>query len=434
MTESTDQQRPGSWLAPILAASITAFSAAVCLPAVAGGGGPVLVLPAPAESTPLAVALPKKALAKQEGPWQLVPVAGGGDAIPAQLGLGPGPEGLPDAQAGVLFAVIPGSEGDCSCCYVLCRTDKAKTAPGSAMSVRPIDDKSLGIWEGDRPVLVYNFGPITAEHVPESDRRRTRACYIHPLYGLDGEVLTADFPRDHYHHHGVSWTWPHVRIAGKEYDLWADRGIRQQFVAWLAKEGGPIAATVGVENGWLVGDRKVMIERVWIRAYRHCGPWRAVDIDLTLIPVEETITLWGAPGKSYGGLMVRFAPPSPQQAVITVPDGVTSDDLLDTRLPWADFSCRFSPAEKVSGAAVFVPPDHPDYPPTWLTRHYGPLCVGWPGVKPKSFAPGETIRLSYRIWIHRATGDVERIDRAYRAYQAARKARFRPSVGCGGNP
>lgn len=48
---------------------------------------------------------------------------------------------------------------------------------------------------------------------------------------------------------------------------------------------------------------------------------------------------------------------------------------------------------------IFVPPSHPAYPPTWLTRHYGPLCIGWPGVKDKTFPPGKPIRLSYRLWI-----------------------------------
>jgi len=29
---------------------------------------------------------------------------------------------------------------------------------------------------------------------------------------------------------------------------------------------------------------------------------------------------------------------------------------------------------------TYIHPSHPDFPPTWLTRHYGCLCVGWPGV------------------------------------------------------
>src|SRR5262245_10266326 len=52
-----------------------------------------------------------------------------------------------------------------------------------------VSEKSLGLWEGDKPVLVYNHGAITREnHGPitrEGQGGRGRACYFHPIYGLD---------------------------------------------------------------------------------------------------------------------------------------------------------------------------------------------------------------------------------------------------------
>ena len=154
--------------------------------------------------------------------------------------------------------------------------------------------------------FVYNYGVITDEKVPASDTRRSRACYIHPLWGLNGEVLTDDFPKDHYHHHGVFWAWPHVEIRRREADLWEYQKITPKFVRWLTRETGPLAAVLGVENGWFVGDRKVMIERVWIQVAKATPTERAIDLDFTLIPVDRPITLRGAEGKSYGGLNVRF--------------------------------------------------------------------------------------------------------------------------------
>src|SRR5688572_15782855 len=64
---------------------------------------------------------------------------------------------------------------------------------------RDVSGTSLGLWEGDRPVLVYNHGLI---HPQEGIAGRPRAAYIHPLYGLDGELLTDDFPKDHTYHRG----------------------------------------------------------------------------------------------------------------------------------------------------------------------------------------------------------------------------------------
>ena len=41
-----------------------------------------------------------------------------------------------------------------------------------------------------------------------------RSDYIHPLYGLHGEVLTDDWVPDHPHHRGIYWAWPEVDWQG----------------------------------------------------------------------------------------------------------------------------------------------------------------------------------------------------------------------------
>ncbi len=279
------------------------------------------------------------------------------------------------------------------------------------------DGKSLKLLdEQGKPVLVYNYGTITGKDVPASDHRRTRASYVHPVWGLSGEVITDDFPKDHYHHHGIFWTWPHVKVDGKEHDLWLGNTIHDKFVRWIRRDVGPEDALLAVENGWFVGEKKVMVERVSIRIHKATEDSRSLDFEFTWTPTDKPVTLLGAGGKSYGGLTMRFAPRSREDTVITVPSGRTTADLPDTPLKWADFTSRFGDSANPSGAAIFVHPDHPDYPPTWLTRHYGPLCVGWPGVKPKTLAPGESVRMNYRIWIHRTAVDVDRLKKAYESY------------------
>jgi hypothetical protein len=126
------------------------------------------------------------------------------------------------------------------------------------------------------------------------------------------------------------------------------------------------------------------------------------------------MTRWGAEGKSYGGLNFRVAPRT--KTIITVPDGRTNDDLVVTKLPWADISGDFQGAVSLSGAAIFVPPQHRNYPPTWMTRHYGLLSVGWPGTEPQTFPANEPITCRYRIWIHRGNPAPAEIQKAYEAY------------------
>src|SRR5262245_47997573 len=80
-----------------------------------------------------------------------------------------------------------------------------------------LDDKTIEILEGTRPVLNYSYGDIEFK---KGNQIRRRASYVHPIYGLDGEVLTDNHPSDHLHHHGLFWGWPHTKIVDREYDLW----------------------------------------------------------------------------------------------------------------------------------------------------------------------------------------------------------------------
>jgi hypothetical protein len=280
-----------------------------------------------------------------------------------------------------------------------------------------LNKDSLLLSEGAKPVLVYNYGVITNAKTPAA---RPHSAYIHPLYGLDGEVITGDFPADHVYHRGLYWAWPHIQIGEKEYDLWSLRGIRPAFERWLERETRDEVAILGVENAWLVNDKKVMREQVRVRVHRATANSRAIDLELTWTPTDQPVTLWGAPGKSYGGLTFRFGDRS--KTIITVPTGRANEDLLMAKLPWADFSGDFA-AGRLSGAAVFVHPQHPNFPPEWMTREYGVLAVGWPGVNAQTFPADKTFSCRYRIWLHRGTPPAEEIQKVCDAYSAESRAK-----------
>ena len=368
------------------------------------------------------------------------------------------------------------------------------------------DRKQLFISDGTLPVLTYVYDAVEHENVPQRDLRRLAGCYVHPLHGLRGEILTDNAPADHYHHHGVFWTWPHVGVHepdGKvtQYDLWTSNGpLKQHFVRWIDKTITDQSAIFEVENGWFVGNpqdgKKIMTERVKITVHRvqTVGdvPSRAVDFEFQWQPTDKPISLRGAEDKSYGGLTVRFKPMiafGEREARrsdinrITVPAGIAEGDLPETPLQWADYTSLFpisrtpiamtrdgtpiegavithtptpmdqltgrltqdftvtldgnpvegarvsfapsipgvpSGPERRSGAAIFIPKTHPDFPPTWLTRYYGAMCVGWPGVKGQTFQPGEKIELRYRIWIHDGAVTVPQIEKAYEEYHEPR--------------
>ncbi|MCU0962431.1 MAG: PmoA family protein [Pirellulaceae bacterium] len=363
---------------------------------------------------PIAIEVPCGTRLDTAGAWELQTCSGPeAQHVAAQLSVAVHADGLPDAERHRVLAILPPATSGAE-------SRQWRLIPGTAPATPAFEfvelsPQSLELREGAQRVWAYNHGVITREDLPPQDHRHSRACYLHPLYGLSGEILTDDFPADHYHHHGVFWTWPHVLVEGQPHDLWAGPTMRQQFIRWLAREAGPVAAVLGVENGWYVGDELVLVERIWMRTFAASAEDRAVDLEMYFTPQKE-IVLQGAEEKSYGGLTVRFAPGPRAETVITVPTGPTTDDLPDTPLAWADFTSRFGQLEHRSGAAIFVPPQHPDYPPTWLTRYYGPLCVGWPGVHARNFPPGTPFGLEYRIWLHRQAVELADLEQVYASY------------------
>ncbi len=69
-----------------------------------------------------------------------------------------------------------------------------------------------------RPILTYN------EKIDEppagADSLYRKSGYLHPVYSPAGQVLTDDFPVDHYHQHGIFSAWVKTTIDGQEVDFW----------------------------------------------------------------------------------------------------------------------------------------------------------------------------------------------------------------------
>jgi len=267
--------------------------------------------------------------------------------------------------------------------------------------------------DGGRPVLVYRFGDQRPAGVGP---RQTRSCYIHPLYSLDGEVLTDDFPKDHLHHHGLFWTWPVVRTRGKETQTWhpADPSLRQRFVRWWKRDTDGHTAILTVENAWiLAGKEKVAREILTLEIHAEADGGRAVDFELILEAVGGILELRGTPdlGKGYGGLCLRGAPVF-TGAVLTTDEGEREKDATNRPFRWADLSTE------THGVAIFTAPDHPGFPVPWLIRrsYAGVLNPSWPGMKGIVLHPGRPIGLRYRIFIHRGNVESGNVAGAYRKY------------------
>lgn len=283
-----------------------------------------------------------------------------------------------------------------------------------------IEDSAKGtltVTENGTPVLTYRFGDQLGEGV---DGKFTRSSYIHPLYSLDGQPLTDDFPADHVHHHGLFWGWPVVRVRGHTTSNWevGSPALRQHFVRWLKRRQEAGSAVLSVENAWKLDSREVVAKEIVTIRVRPADPaGRAIDVELIITAVGGPLELQGTPdqNKGYGGLCFRSAPLL-KGARMTTDKGILKEDVVNTPFLWADISTD------ELGVAVFVPPGHPGAPLRWLIRnsYAGVINPSWPGLKPVTLRPGQPMRLGYRIYIHRGGPADGKLAEKYGLYSAAR--------------
>jgi hypothetical protein len=278
------------------------------------------------------------------------------------------------------------------------------------------DQKTLTVLENGAPVLAYNYAPVPVPGaVPATFER---SCYIHPLYGLDGQVVTEDFPKDHYHHRGLFWAWPECTAGGRRMDVWLAQDVKQRHRQWVTREAGPDKAEIGVVNGWSFEDapeKDIVREEVNLTILPADAKGRAIDFEINLTNISDRrVVFEGAKNKGYGGLCFRpradFKPFTFTSAL-----GVSPEDALRCETPWADVS--WTAAGTTSGLAVFQHASNPGYPfPGWIFRHYAFLGVSWPHEQTRELQPGQSFRLKYRVYVHRGNAADGAVAGAFQQY------------------
>lgn len=299
---------------------------------------------------------------------------------------------------------------------VVVRAADAASRPSDFRFEERADEGTLTLLEKERPVFVYNF---TDRLKPGLAEDRRRSCYLHPIYGLDGEILTEDFPPEgHFHHRGLCWAWAVVNVGDQVTDPWDLRRIRARFGRWAERRTDPEGATLAAEDDWVFdGEKVVATETVRWRVLPATQAGRAIDIDWTISAKAHDLSVAGRPKAGYGGLMLRF--PHLPQTALTTSAGPQSADANLKPCVWADLTSCFGKDERRSGAAIFLHPSHPGMPVGWTLRHYGFLNPAWPGVQAVALDPQQPITLRYRLWIHRGDAAAGEVAQEYEVYRAA---------------
>jgi len=260
-------------------------------------------------------------------------------------------------------------------------------------------DQKIELMEDSVMVFVYQKKPktLTGEYVCNN--------YIHPLFNLDEEVMTEEFPPDHPYHRGIFWAWHQLYADGTRLgDGWTNDSITQEVVNVRYKKSEE-SAEFNLDVLWrsLVygGGKPFMKENTTITVHKLIPGIRKIDFEIRLTAAVPGLQIGGAADqKGYGGFCMRIK--LPDNLIFTSDNGPVIP--LETQVkagPWMDFSGSFGITTSLSGITILSSPSLPDYPEPWILRQKGSMQnVVFPGRERIDVSTDKPIVLRYRLIIH----------------------------------
>lgn len=293
----------------------------------------------------------------------------------------------------------------CFAFAILAAVAVTASADGPQLRWEQNDDGVL-VTEGDSNVLFYQRSDkaLNGKHV--------RANYVHPLYDLDENVLTEDFPADHLHHRGVFWAWHQLRIGNQNVgDGWALSDLRWDVRELTPQQNpdGSLTLSLVVDwksPRWRGGEEAIVVEHSSVRVFPRRDDRREIDFDIQLRATNPETFIGGSEDdKGYGGFSVRIK--LPKNIVFTGLQGVvTPQKTAVDPSPWMSMTGTLGdpPPQDAgeSGLTVLCHPDSAGYPQPWILRAQRSMQNPvWPGRQPQLLSDEHPTMLRYRLVIHR---------------------------------
>lgn len=254
----------------------------------------------------------------------------------------------------------------------------------------------------------------------------SRSNYVHPLYGLDGEILTEDFPEDHLHHHGIFWAWHQLYAHGKRIaDPWLNEGIEWK----IQKTGTEVDKNKAILKSEVIWVHKATSEAV-IREDLQISFERIEEnvfsliFTINLTALVEGVAIGGSEdAKGYGGFSARLK--LPENVKFSGAEGEVKPKNLPVQAgSWINISGYFDPTLfKTSGIVIMGEPESLPSFQGWILRRTDSMQnMAFPGKTPIKIEKGETLTFRNQILVHRDLNRKE-IESIYR--------KFRNNLGSG---
>ncbi|HRX12714.1 MAG TPA: PmoA family protein, partial [Draconibacterium sp.] len=257
--------------------------------------------------------------------------------------------------------------------------------------------------EDGENVLFYQMKPKNA------DGKYERCNYIHPLWGIDGTVLTEDFPEDHLHQRGVYWAWHQIWIDGKRIgDGWAIDDFEQEVtdVEYISQESGTAVFKTTVEwksDLWKNDGEKVpyLREESTFTIHTKTGNYRIIDFEISLTALEENLSIGGSEDeKGYSGFSVRMK--LPDDVKFIGPKGIIEpqNEAVHSN-GYVNISGSVGKNSSSGGIVMVDNPQNPGYPQSWILRNQKSMQnAAFPGNKPVVVSTREPLVLKYSLIVY----------------------------------
>jgi hypothetical protein len=287
----------------------------------------------------------------------------------------------------------------------------AQQAPAMQAVTSP---EGVTILEGIRPVLTYQ------RSLTSKAGRWPRSNYVHPLYDLNGEVITEDFPVDHGHHRGIFWAWHQVLVDDRPMgDAWACVDFQwdvQQLHTETADDSATLKTTTLWKSPALLGDdglpRAIVKEQATIVVHRAAERLRWIDFTIELWALMDNVRIGGSDDdKGYGGFSPRIKL-SDSTRFVGSGGPITPQIQAVSAGPWLDI------AGAQGGLLILTQSENPGFPQPWVLRDSRSMQnAAYPGRQPVPLSQTQPLRLRYRLGVYHGKLEASDIDTYQQQYQ-----------------
>ena len=257
--------------------------------------------------------------------------------------------------------------------------------------------------ENNENVLFYQVEP------KNQDGKYERCNYIHPLWGVDGTVITEDFPADHLHHRGVFWAWHQVWIGDKRIgDPWAiidfDQNVTNTEFKTLKNGSGELKVEVDWKSKlWKKEGEKVpyIKENIIIVIHPQKANYRKIDFKISLLALEENLKIGGSENeKGYSGFSVRMV--LPEDIIFSGPAGNIEPQTIAVKSNgYVNISGSLLDGNKNGGVVIIDSPENPGYPQSWILRKQKSMQnPAYPGQHAVSISTTKPLVLKYSLVVY----------------------------------